>query len=772
MAIILFFLLLSAATSVAAQQRNSNITLGSSLTPTTNSSWRSPSGLYSFGFIPQNNASVIGISIAGTVVWISNVDSPTVPDDAVLQLTQGGRLILQQRQGQTIDVVSTTETIAFASMLDNGNFVLYNSNSIAIWQSFDNPTNTLLPGQRLLPGQELISSASETEHSRGIFRLKMQSDGNLVQYPVGTQDSAPYAYYASNTATNGADSNVSLNLENDGRLYLLNGSSFLKNITTGGLPTQRTIHLMRLDVDGIFRIYSHSLNNSQDTWTVRWSSTDDTCAPKGLCGLNAFCVQMDTNASCRCLPGFDFVHPGSWSAGCARNFAEGCGNNGDKVQSEMRTIVNTIWGNNSYSVLNTITDEICSQACLEDCNCEAAFYKDGQCSKQRLPLIYGRRQMSESNIALIKVSTSNELNTNEVQGKEIKKEVRLDILIISISLGVLAILIMAISGIYVRRKHGAYKKISEYRGEANLTEDVALREFTYSDIVQATNEFKEELGKGASGTVYKGILHSSQKVVAVKKLEKEVADGEREFQTEMKTIGRTYHRNLVRLLGYCLNGPHKLLVFEYMSNGSLADLIFKSDERPSWEERTKLALDIARGILYLHEECETQIIHCDIKPQNILMDENGRAKISDFGLAKLLKQDQTKTYTGIRGTRGYVAPEWHRNQPVTVKADVYSYGIVLLEIICCRRSVDSSLSEDEAILEEWVYSCYEAGEIGKLVSDEEVDKRKLGRMVKIGIWCIQDEPSFRPSMKKVLLMLEGTVEIPVPPSPTSFFSSV
>ncbi|XXG65317.1 hypothetical protein AAC387_Pa05g3048 [Persea americana] len=153
------------------------------------------------------------------------------------------------------------------------------------------------------------------------------------------------------------------------------------------------------------------------------------------------------------------------------------------------------------------------------------------------------------------------------------------------------------------------------------------------------------------------------------------------------------------------------------------------------------------------------------------MDKFYRAKISDFGLAKLMRPDQTRTYTEIRGTRGYVAPEWHKNMPITVKADVYSYGILLLEIVCCRRNVEMRAGDDEKILSQWVYDCFEDSELGKLVKNhEEVDKRGLEEMVKVGLWCIQEKPSIRPSMKKVVLMLEGNVEIPTPP-PISFVYS-
>ncbi|GLT59527.1 hypothetical protein SLA2020_323400 [Shorea laevis] len=161
----------------------------------------------------------------------------------------------------------------------------------------------------------------------------------------------------------------------------------------------------------------------------------------------------------------------------------------------------------------------------------------------------------------------------------------------------------------------------------------------------------------------------------------------------MRAIGKTNHKNPVRLLGFCNEEEHRLLVYEYMTNGSLASYLF-SNPRPSWKKRTEFAFGTARGLVYLHEECSNQIIHCDIKPQNILLDDSFTAKIADFGLAKLLGKDQTRTLTKLRGTRGYVAREGFKDMPVTVKVDVYSLGILLLELICCRKHYEKD-EEDE-----------------------------------------------------------------------------
>lgn len=754
--IILFLLFISEFSTTTGQLGNSSITLGSSLSPTGPSNWSSHSGQFAFGFYQKGNGYAVGIWFnrisRRTVIWTANRDAAPLSRDVQLIFTSDGKLILQQNQGESIAIVDRDlPPASSASMLDDGNFVLKNSSSSVIWQSFDTPTDTILPGQPLLAGQKLVSSVSETNHSAGKFQLIMQSDGNLVQYPIDVAKPET-AYWNTSTFTAGAT--VSLNLDVNGKLYLRNGTGFnIMNLYEGS-PFSTGIYRLTIDADGILGLYSSSSDQNGD-WTVEWSPTTNRCVPRGLCGLNGYCLLTNQNPQCVCLPGFYLTKPGQNNSDCERNVS--MSKNGD-IEYNIIALEDITWEDDPYSVLS-MTRQACIENCLSDGNCEAALYKNQQCRKQRLPLRFGSQEGGVT--TLFKVGNFSSVG-KESRKEESRKELRI-IVILSTSIS----FFLAISGVVIYRY--AYKRVSN-QGNDRWAEDVALRPFMYHELEKATNGFRDEVGKGAFGTVFKGAI-SNGKTVAIKRLEKMMAEGEWEFQNEMKSIGRTHHKNLVRLLGYCHDGSNRLLVYEYMTNGSLADFLFKSERKPIWEERIEIALSVARGILYLHEECETQIIHCDIKPENILMDEKGCAKIADFGLAKLLMPNQTRTYTGIRGTRGYVAPEWHRNLPITVKADVYSFGIMLMEIICCRRSLDMNLSENEVVLVDYVYDCFEARELDKLVRDEEMDGMKLQRMVKVGLWCIQDEPSVRPLMKKVVLMMEGTVDIPAPPR-ASFASSM
>ncbi|KAG6673964.1 hypothetical protein I3842_15G018200 [Carya illinoinensis] len=612
-------------------------------------------------------------------------------------------------------------------MLNTGNFVLYDSSSTIIWRTFDTPTDTILPGQPLLMGNELISSISETNHSSGKFQLVMQGDGNLVQYPSNTPPKPDNAYWYSRT--DNAGNNVSLNLDPNGQLFLLNSTGFnIMNLTSQRNPSHNfSLYHLTLDFDGILRLYSRSLNQNDDDWSIEWSPTSNNCDPIGLCGINAYCTLQEKKAVCTCPPGFDFLDQGQHNLGCKRiSSTVGCTSKNGETFDTLQELESVEWEDNPYSNLSFSKTE-CRDDYLKDCNCVAALFKDQTCRKQILPLTFRGERQDNSGITIIKVSFGSSNTTQVSRGR--KKQQGMGVLISGFALFGLALIMLAFSAFLILKYHLWSYKMVPYEVNEGLVAD------------------------GSFGTIFKGALSNGQRKIAVKKLEKVVAKGDVEFKNEMRSVGRTNHRNLVRLLGYCHDGFNRLLVYEYMSNGTLSDYLFKSKIKPNWEERIKISLNIARGILYLHEECETHIIHCDLNPNNILMDEHGY---------------HSKTLTGIRGTRGYVAPEWHKNLPITVKADVYSFGVVFLVIICSHKNIDINAPEEEAILVNWVYDCFKANEVSKLVP-KEVDQQSLERMIRIGLWCIEEDPATRPSIKMVVQMLEGTVEIPEPPCTQSSF---
>ncbi|PON72506.1 S-receptor-like serine/threonine-protein kinase [Parasponia andersonii] len=771
--------------TVNAQINQSNmISLGSSLSPRANSTpWRSPSGLFAFGFYPQGDSFAVGILMLNqpetTVVWTPNRDDPPVSSKATLELTRKGELLLRSEQGKSKSIASISNPASSAAMLDSGNFVLYDDDSRIIWESFDFPTDTILGGQNLTSGNYLVSSLSKSDHSSGRFQLSMQEDGNLVLYPVNSSFITEDSYWASGTNGFVAD----LRLNQTGFLYLPGGTDFGRPwrhlLANGRSGENETVVLYRatVDSDGIFRLYSHSFSsNNSSRVVVKWSALDNGCQVKGFCGFNSFCELNGEEASCYCFPGFDFIDPRSKSLGCYQNFAEdNCREDAESglMRYNITTpLENVSWINYPYSVL-PLKKELCSKSCLDDCNCWAVSYTSDNCRKYKLPLRYARRSQNISAMAFFKVilgsiDAPNHLPPGQGNLEVVVQSRNAPILILALSLGSLACLffVFAVSS-FVVYKHRArrYKRLSDLN--IGLAEDFTLQSFSYEELERATNGFGEEIGKGSFGAVYKGTLSGGDKTIAVKRLEKVVEEGIREFRAEMTTIGRTHHRNLVQLLGFCIEGSKKLLVYEFLSNGSLANLLFKAVLRPSWKERVRFILDVARGVLYLHEECGVHIIHCNLKPQNILLDDTWTAKISDFGFATLLLPNPSKISMRIDGAMGYFAPEWQKNALISVKADVYSFGIVLLETVCCRRNLEVNVSSpDEIILSTWVYNCFMAGELDKLVEDDEqVEMVTLERTVKVGLWCIQDDPALRPLMKNVILMLEGAMDIAVPPPP-------
>ncbi|KAM4123785.1 hypothetical protein ACB094_01G182700 [Castanea mollissima] len=299
---------------------------------------------------------------------------------------------------------------------------------------------------------------------------------------------------------------------------------------------------------------------------------------------------------------------------------------------------------------------------------------------------------------------------------------------------------------------------------------IVPRRYTYSEVKKLTNSLKEKIGQGGFGAVYKGQLPDGR-MVAVKVLKESNGNGE-EFINEVASISRTSHVNVVALLGFCYERNKRALIYEFMSNGSLNKFIY--DERNRCLDRNtmfQISVGIARGLEYLHCGCRTRILHFDIKPHNILLDEDLCPKISDFGLAKLCKiKESIVSMTGMRGTVGYIAPEvfYPNFGGVSHKSDVYSYGMLVLEMIGGRKNFDGEASHtSELYFPHWVYKKLELGEsFGAFEEITEEEEDTLKKMMIVSLWCIETNPRNRPSMSKVIEMLEGTLQsLQLPPQP-------
>ncbi|XP_030961000.1 putative receptor protein kinase ZmPK1 [Quercus lobata] len=277
--------------------------------------------------------------------------------------------------------------------------------------------------------------------------------------------------------------------------------------------------------------------------------------------------------------------------------------------------------------------------------------------------------------------------------------------------------------------------------------------------------FKEVIGQGAGGIVYKGVL-SDQRVAAIKRLN-EANQGEAEFLAEVNTIGMLNHMYLIEMWGYCVEGKHKLLVYEYMEHGSLAENL--SSNSLDWKKRFEIAVGAAKGLAYLHEECLEWVLHCDVKPQNILLNADYQPKVANFGLSKLQSRSEIdhSSFSRMRETRGYMAPEWVYNLPITSKVDVYSYGIVLLEMVTGKspnvmHTTDNGEIREHKRLVMLVRENVNIGTTTKKSWIEEIidpmltnnyDKAKMELLVKVALQCVAEDKDERPTMTQVVEML-------------------
>ncbi|KAM3340702.1 L-type lectin-domain containing receptor kinase IV.1-like [Capsicum galapagoense] len=325
----------------------------------------------------------------------------------------------------------------------------------------------------------------------------------------------------------------------------------------------------------------------------------------------------------------------------------------------------------------------------------------------------------------------------------------------------LVLLIVATSMVvyYVRRKK--YEELLE-----DWEREYRPQRFKYKDLYTVTKGFREKelLGAGGFGKVYKGVMPITNLEIAVKKISHESKQGMKEFVSEIVIIGSIQHRNVVPLLGYCRRKGELLLVYEYMSSGSLDKYLY---DRPrvtlDWTQRFKVIRGVASGLFFLHEECDHIVVHRDIKASNVLLDCELNGRLGDFGLARLYSHGTNPQSTRVVGTLGYLAPEHTRTGRATPSSDVFSFGAFLLEVACGRRPIEPRKDDDDHILVDWVYSCWNRGNILEAVDPNlgvDFVPGQVELVLSLGLFCSRPDPSFRPTMRQNLLFLDGVVALP------------
>ncbi|XP_015942456.1 G-type lectin S-receptor-like serine/threonine-protein kinase At1g34300 [Arachis duranensis] len=744
----------------------------------TNQSWPSPNNTFSLRFYPLQTTpssfiAAVVHSGGAPIIWSAG-NSAAVDFGGYLRLLPAGNLRLVNGSGATLwDSNTSNIGVTSATVLESGNFVLSNGTS-TVWSSFENPTDTIVPSQSFNLGMVLRS---------GVYSFFLQKSGNLT---LSWNNSVTYWDQGLNFSMSGVNlSSPVLGLKSEGILEISDPNltspvvvAYSSDYNEGG---NNVLRVLKLGDDGNLRVYSYL--KGSEVVNVNWVAVEDQCEVFGYCGNYGVCsYDSKSEPLCGCpSQNFEMVDPNDGRKGCQRKVKlEDCVGKVAMLQLDHAKFL-------TYPPVFVVNPEIffigisaCSGNCLAASSCFASTSLadgTGWCYIKTSNFISGYRNPALPSTSFIKVCPPVAPNSTPSLENVVKKHWRIHgwvvALVLSSILGFLAfeggLWLWCFRNIPRFGGFSAHYALLEYASGAPI-------HFSYKELQRSTKGFKEKLGDGGFGAVYKGTL-ANKTVVAVKQLEG-IEQGDKQFRMEVSTISSTHHLNLVRLIGFCSEGRHRLLVYEFMKNGSLDNFLFVDDELQSgklldWDQRFNIALGAARGLTYLHEECRNCIVHCDIKPENILLDENYNAKVSDFGLAKLSSatNHRHRTLTSVRGTRGYLAPEWLANLPITSKSDVYSYGMVVLEIVSGRRNFEVSEETNRKKCSIWAYEEFEKGNIRGVIDKrlfcEEVKLEKVERLIMACFWCIQEQPSMRPTMSKVVQMLEGVVDIENPPPPKS-----
>ncbi|KAF8024232.1 hypothetical protein BT93_F1436 [Corymbia citriodora subsp. variegata] len=611
----------------------------------------SPSGAFSAGFFPVgNNAYGFAVWFSDppctgatcTPVWMANRQVPVNGRRSTFSLLDSGNLVLTDASHAATEVWSSSTSSPSAAKLrlnDTGNLVLTDDSGVVLWQSFDSPTDTLLPLQPLASKTSLISARSRCNYSTGFYKLYFDDDDNP---------------------------------------HCCARPAWL-------LPVLRQLLVLHLRL-----------------WRRGYAEKDDPGLRWQLAGL--------------------------------------------QPQARLDHLGRDVGGNQQRLLLHLRLHRIGSGTF----HC---YPKIELLNGYNLPSLMGEfflkvpKNKTFTKDQLVKRTRYSCPPTHEVNVLARSKNAGLSFMLwFACVIGGIEIVVFFVWFFLIRNQQDV---ISAHQSQLNAV--TGFKRFTYDELKKATRNFSKEIGRGAGGIVYKALL-LDDRIAAVKVLSN-ATTGEADFLAEASTIGRVNHINLIGMWGFCAEGKHRLLVYEFMEHGSLAQNL--SSPELHWKRRFDIVVGTAKGLAYLHDECLEWVLHCDVKPQNILL-------VSDYQ-PKVMNSD----FSRIRGTRGYMAPDWVSNLPITSKVDVYSFGIVMLEIVTgispttSVHSMESGRDVKHSQLVPWVRNkMKEAGRTGSRIEEmvdptlkDDYDLKKMEILIEVALKCVEEDRNARPTMSQVVEML-------------------
>ncbi|XVF78678.1 hypothetical protein PTKIN_Ptkin14bG0154900 [Pterospermum kingtungense] len=719
-----------------------------------------------------------------TVVWVANRRNPINDSSGVLLLNRKGNLILTSKR---IGVVWSTNSMKIArdpmlQLLDSGNLVIRDgdddgNSETFMWQSFDYPTDTILPGIKI--GWDL-----RTGLNRHMSAWKSSDDPCPGDYTSGIE-LYNYPDLVAWKGTKKLRRGGPWNGIRFSGLYLLTPSSgfeyeFVWNDDEVYFRffLSKQSSFMRYVLDQAnYQSQGYLWNEENKTWVLSTYPSIDVCDNYGLCGAYGSCDSTQV-APCQCLEGFkpnasqiwDSIN---WSRGCVRNKPLDCEKGDTFIKFGRLKLPDTAhtWVDKSIGL------EECRAKCLQNCSCMAYTNTDIRGHGSGCAIWFGDlldiKQFQGGQDLYIRMSSS-----EQVMHEQPKSETKMRIAVVIITPTVIVtVIVMLLCRCNICRSRKSIGGENEIHGAVDWSntgqkEDIELEFYDLAILAKATKDFSPDnkLGEGGFGSVYKGTLEDGQEI-AVKRLSVRSRQGSHEFKNEVELIAKLQHRNLVKLLGCCVQGEEKILVYEFMPNKSLNSFIFERTKHKvlDWPKRFHIINGVARGLVYLHQDSRLRIVHRDLKASNVLLDCEMNPKISDFGLAKTFGGDQTEGKTNrVVGTYGYMAPEYAIDGQFSVKSDVFSFGILVLEIVSGKKNKGFYLAGHDLNLIGHAWKLWKCGKAFELIDpflQESCSVSEVVRCIQIALLCVQVHPEDRPTMSSVVLMLGSETALVEPKEP-------